>query len=163
MNHLEFAAAESAALEPTAWERWAEVVEARLGHNLDGHHVTDGYSMDAAYVAYKAGITAVQYAARVESAKQIVALEKRDDWQGYGYLGERRHLDAAVVSREWPDTMWNRLGEADLMVIVSAAHNGWDDDRLFEWANSKQGRHFADEVFGDDSADVARAATRNGL
>lgn len=163
MNHLEFAAAESAALAPTSWERWVADVEGRVGHDLDGDQATDGYSMDAAYVAFGAGLMPVQYAARVLASQQIVALEKREDWGGYGYLGERRHVHASIVSGEWPDTMWNRVAEADTFVVLCAVNNGWNDDRLFEWANSRAGRHFADEVFGRDDVDYRRAAQHAGL
>lgn len=163
MNHLEFAASESAALEPTAWEGWVAAVEARVGHDLDGDQAADGYSMDAAYVAYEGGLTPVEYAARVLASQRIVALEKNEEWGGFGYLGERRHVHQSIVSSEWPDTMWNRIAEADAFVILRAGKNGWDDDLLFEWANSRAGRHFADEVFGRDDVDYPLAARRNGL
>ena len=65
MNHLEFAAAESAALEPTEWERWATRVERLLGHSLDGNQADDGYSMDEAFEAWESGDAARVYAYRV--------------------------------------------------------------------------------------------------
>lgn len=55
MNHLEFAAMESAALVPGSWERWAREVEKKLGHSLDGDQAADGYSMDPAFDAWRAG------------------------------------------------------------------------------------------------------------
>ena len=61
MNHLEFAAAESAALEPTDWERWIAQVEKLAGHDLDGDQSTDGYSYDFAYDGWKRGQTAEAY------------------------------------------------------------------------------------------------------
>lgn len=63
MNHLEFAAAESAALVPTAWEEWITEAERRAGHSLDGDQTFDGYSHDAAYTAFRAGIAPGLYAA----------------------------------------------------------------------------------------------------
>jgi hypothetical protein len=55
MNHLEFAAAESAALSTSPWERWAARVEGILGHSLDGNQDEDGYSMDEAYEVWESG------------------------------------------------------------------------------------------------------------
>ena len=55
MSHLEFAAAESAALRPTDWERWADKAEALAGHSLDGDQRDDGYSLDDAYQAWLRG------------------------------------------------------------------------------------------------------------
>lgn len=55
MNHLEFAAAETAALQPHPYERWCEEVEAAFGHSLDGDEDGNGYIMDLSYVAWKAG------------------------------------------------------------------------------------------------------------
>jgi hypothetical protein len=57
MNHLEFAASESAALLPTAWEKWIETAEKLAGHHLDGDQSEDGYSLDGAFVAYKGGLS----------------------------------------------------------------------------------------------------------
>lgn len=66
MNHIEFAAAESAALEPTSWELWCEAVEAALGHDLDGAEDEHGYSMDGAFTAWEGGSTAEDYVERVK-------------------------------------------------------------------------------------------------
>lgn len=66
MNHLEFAASESAALVPTAWETWISQAERVVGHNLDGDQRVDGYSYDGAYDAFKAGRTAAQYVRTVQ-------------------------------------------------------------------------------------------------
>lgn len=57
-----------------------------------------------------------------------------EGWNGYGYIGERRYLtdaDRAV---------------ADRLVIEYATANGWTDADLFKWANSRVGRHYADEM-----------------
>lgn len=55
MNHLEFAASESAALRPSRYEVWCAAVEAAFGHCLDGDEDENGYSMDLSYDAWKAG------------------------------------------------------------------------------------------------------------
>lgn len=63
MNHLEFAAAESAALEPTAWDHWIDEAERVAGHSLDGDQRADGYSMDSAYRAWLNGRSPARYVA----------------------------------------------------------------------------------------------------
>jgi hypothetical protein len=63
-----------------------------------------------------------------------------DRWLGFGYLGERRnqlaigHADAVAA--------------ADAVVIATANRKQLSDEQLFEWANSKNGRWFADCYFG---------------
>ena len=58
----------------------------------------------------------------------------RDDWGGFGYLGERA-----------------RQTNPEQIVIVDAEilerTDDWTEDELFAWANSKDGRLFADLVF----------------
>ena len=48
-DHAAIWAHESAACEPTAWERWINEVESLLGHGADGDQSTDGYSLDGFY------------------------------------------------------------------------------------------------------------------
>lgn len=64
MTHLEFAALESEALEPTGWTAWidkAEAIARKLGigrdepGNLDGDQTEDGFSLDYAYDAFRDG------------------------------------------------------------------------------------------------------------
>lgn len=55
-----------------------------------------------------------------------------DRWLGWGYLGGRRHLDVETRDR------------ADAIVLDYANAHRWSADRLFEWMNSRPGRHFAD-------------------
>lgn len=62
MNHLEFAASESAALKPTDAERWLETVECFVGHSLDGDQQRDGYSIDGCYELWEQGMTPLQAA-----------------------------------------------------------------------------------------------------
>lgn len=44
-----------------AWLAWCKECERLLGHDLDGDQATDGYSMDAAYAAWEAGVTAAEH------------------------------------------------------------------------------------------------------
>jgi hypothetical protein len=55
-------------------------------------------------------------------------------WLGFGYLGERDH-------------MLNSTDPDQRILEVTA---DWTADELFHWANSKDGRWFADMVFGCD-------------
>ncbi len=57
-----------------------------------------------------------------------------DRWLGFGYLGSRQYADDAEVAL------------ADAFVFDVTAD--WTDDELFTWANSKDGRWFADILFG---------------
>jgi hypothetical protein len=66
MNHLEFAAAESAALAPTEWEHWIDAAERLAGHHLDGDQAEDGYSYDWAHMAYKGGFSPAIYVSSIQ-------------------------------------------------------------------------------------------------
>ena len=57
MNHMEFAALESAALTPNAIEVALAKIETIIGHDIDGSQDVDGYSLDAAYDLLKCGHT----------------------------------------------------------------------------------------------------------
>ena len=65
MNFMEFHRYEMDALKPSKFEGWAANVEDILGHDLDGDQQEDGYSIDFAFDAFKAGMTPQQYAASV--------------------------------------------------------------------------------------------------
>lgn len=65
MDHLEFAANESAALEPSAWDRWIAKAEKLIGHGLDGNEAEDGYSIDYALDAFNSGSTPHAYVTMV--------------------------------------------------------------------------------------------------
>lgn len=84
MNHIEFAASESAALETTAWETWySEAERLAKGHeigrdadgNLDGDQEEDGFSMDGAFGAWEEGKTPAGYLLAVQ--RTIRNLENR--------------------------------------------------------------------------------------
>jgi len=67
-------------------------------------------------------------------------MTENPDWMGFGYLSNRLYLtetDRAV---------------GDALVIAFATENAWSDSDLFEWANSKAGRHYADAA-GDGDYD----------
>lgn len=65
-------------------------------------------------------------------------LERHDDWEGFGYLGERRHAAAKGI-----DT-----AAADAKAIAAANAAGMDLEALFVWANNKTGRWYGDCMFG---------------
>lgn len=48
-----------------AWLRWVRKVEAHLGHDIDGDQDRDGYCLDMAYDAFKAGTSVEAYCATV--------------------------------------------------------------------------------------------------
>lgn len=69
MNHLEFAALESAMLEPDDCELWLDQLEKLVGHDLDGDQKTDGYSLDDCVRMFESGVP-------VESAASIIAANR---------------------------------------------------------------------------------------
>jgi hypothetical protein len=69
----------------------------------------------------------------------------RDDrFGGFGYIGARQNLRDSVATSEWPADMLDVLAEADAVVLDT----GVTGEALFVWANSKDGRWFADCYFG---------------
>ena len=66
-DHADRWAYESAACEPTEWDRWIDAVEAILGHSADGDEDADGYSLDGFYDTYKQGLTPAAAAARIRT------------------------------------------------------------------------------------------------
>lgn len=88
MSHLELGMQESAQAAPSAFERWAANAEAILGHDLDGDERRDGYSVDGALAAYRAGVGSAEYAARVNSARRGIGISiltdvVRDTFRAY--------------------------------------------------------------------------------
>lgn len=81
-DFMAFAADESAALEPSVWERWVDRVEAALGFSLDGDDsedarragTSDGYSLDGAYAAWSLGHSVERHVADVRAS--VAALAK---------------------------------------------------------------------------------------
>lgn len=52
-----------------AWLAWAAKVEARLGHDLDGDQEIDGYSIDFALDAFRAGTSVSAYCSSVTARR----------------------------------------------------------------------------------------------
>jgi len=70
-NHMDIWHAETyVSHEEEAWERWADRVEALLGHDLDGSLVEDGYALDYAFDMHRLGLTPEQAKARIEENKE---------------------------------------------------------------------------------------------
>jgi hypothetical protein len=69
--HLALAQSESY-VSPTerAFMAWVGAVEKIVGHSLDGDEDRDGYSLDGAYAAFEASVTAADYAAEVFEEKE---------------------------------------------------------------------------------------------
>ncbi len=74
-------------------------------------------------------------------------------WLGWGYLGERKRF----LDETDPDTLAGSMTPADRVayiakldaqVLTYAAGQRWSAEKLFRWANSRTGRHFADWMFG---------------
>lgn len=67
----------------------------------------------------------------------IDAARNNDEWLGWGYLGEReRQTDVTLIAL------------ADNAIIDVANEIGATDVLLFEFLNSRLGRHFGDYAFG---------------
>jgi hypothetical protein len=71
-------------------------------------------------------------------------------WDGFGYLGGRIH--ALDNSDPEAPAQPERVAATDVAVIAWANTQGWDFESLFTWANSRNGRYFADVMFGGGDA-----------
>lgn len=120
MNHLEFAAAESAALEKTMWEEWIEAAEALVGHHLDGDQDEDGYSYDHAYDAWKAGRSVPEYFETIRAGVSRRHLTELAAWLNRGYK-----LDLANIATSGP-----RQGLADETPYLQVARQHTPADVL---------------------------------
>ena len=69
-------------------------------------------------------------------------------WLGFGYLGERRNLREAVASGERPAEDLEWIEKADSAALAQAEMYNLSFDQLFDWANSRRGRIYADCWFG---------------
>lgn len=70
------------------------------------------------------------------TVETIEAAYRNEEWEGFGYLGERRDRDAGLVAA------------ADEKALAAANAAGMDEARFFIWLNSKLGRWFGDCMFG---------------
>lgn len=84
----------------------------------------------------------------------------RSEWLGWGYIGERRAALEMIESRELAGLYRDRVIRADRMALQYAADAGWTDADLFEWANSKAGRWFAELAFAGAFDSAARYLRR---
>lgn len=64
-DHAAIWAYESAACQPTAWERWIDQVEALLGRSVDGDQRVDGFSLDGFYENWKASMSPAEAVAAI--------------------------------------------------------------------------------------------------
>jgi hypothetical protein len=71
---------------------------------------------------------------------------RNDNWEGFGYLGERRNAIEAGRSVE----------EADAQALAEANVQGLTEQELFDWANSKNGRWYGDCMFGSNGRHAER-------
>ena len=62
-------------------------------------------------------------------------------------------LDAMYADEEWLGYGYLDVAAADAMVLDYANANDWTERDLFAWANSKDGRWFADCVLGSGITD----------
>lgn len=60
-DFMEFAAYEREALKDGPWELWVKEAEQLAGHDLDDDQSEDGYSLDFAHDAFRAGKSPVDY------------------------------------------------------------------------------------------------------
>lgn len=68
----------------------------------------------------------------------IVAGYNHPDWNGHGYLGERRNAGAGA----------QLIAAADARLLHEANAAGWSQEQFFTWLNSKYGRWYGDAWFG---------------
>ena len=72
-NHMDLWKSETWELaHERAWDRWADEVEKRLGHDLDGCLKEDGYSLDTAYDMWNDGTEVDEAVVRIELAKSLI-------------------------------------------------------------------------------------------
>ena len=80
------------------------------------------------------------------------AMENNEEWGGWGYLGERRHY----LQTEGHNHQRAAVARADQAAYTAAAERGLSPEALFDWANSKTGRWYADCALSGDFATAAR-------
>ena len=81
------------------------------------------------------------------TAADLDRMETDDRWLGFGYLGERRNrreYAATELAGYMADHELERVARMDTDVVEEANLEGLSYDELFAWANSKDGRWFAD-------------------
>lgn len=81
-------------------------------------------------------------------------------WLGWGYLGERERLNREVLDGVRDVDDLDLIGTADTMALAAANRNSYTYERLFFWANSRTGRHYADCQFGANGQHAERHLPR---
>lgn len=80
------------------------------------------------------------------------AFRQRDEYGGYGYLGERDRFrnttDEEQLRRLSREDRIELVEQADLQVYVSMKIQDYNAEQAFAWLNSKNGRMFADSYLG---------------
>jgi hypothetical protein len=94
------------------------------------------------------------------TAQIFEAFAQRDEHLGYGYIGERRMALESVEEGEAGEALALQVRIADDAVLAFADEAGWSDEDLFAWANSKDGRWYADVMFGGSGVDLWQRAQR---
>lgn len=86
------------------------------------------------------------------TTQNLEAMYTDERWLGFGYLGERR---TALSMGEDPEGLTKEaaadlVAKADAMVLAHANRYSFTAEELFTWANSKDGRWYADCWFGNN-------------
>ena len=84
----------------------------------------------------------------VSNYTTFAAMADHLEWGGWGYIGGRMFIKD-----------FDLRTEADQIVLDHAVAQGWTDADLFEWANGRRGRHFADAAEYGDLAGARRILT----
>lgn len=87
-------------------------------------------------------------AAQALTLTDLIAGYNHEDFGGHGYLGGRQNALSNLAYKVDMAAGLAELAAADQFVLDTANGRGWDAERLFQWANSRDGRYFADTVFG---------------
>lgn len=74
------------------------------------------------------------------------SMYRNDEWEGFGYLGERRNRLNSTDPEAPADPAL--VAEADAIALEDANNNSLTPDEFFAWANSRCGRYFGDVIFG---------------
>jgi hypothetical protein len=89
------------------------------------------------------------------------AMTDDPNWLGFGYLGGRSNYlheyDPECLAEMSSTDRAIHVAHIDGVIVRHAAARGWTDVELFAWANSKNGRWFADTAFGGTDADLDKA------
>lgn len=91
--------------------------------------------------------------------QSIEDMKQNEEWGGYGCLGERDNVRDSVKSGERPAEDLQKVAETDAKIVEYANARGVSEAQLFDWLNSRNGRHFADQMFGWPGTTEQKRAT----